>query len=175
MIFHPLSTEFYERGIESDDAGYYFPKSFLHRQRKAIEEIARKSFALLAPRSQDFSASTLKQAYQKLLHLGISRLHETYEYARTASRIHRSAVNTLRSMACASCIDRGGVMNAAYLHAIDPSGKNSNLALGAYFGRALMSHRRSPTPASYETLSALFSAVDGKQLNEFLSDIRPAV
>lgn len=173
LIFQPLSTKFHERGIDSDDAGYYFPTTFLQRQRNAIEKVARRSFELLAPRSQDLPAATLKQAYQKLLHLGISRLHETYQYERVASRIHRSAVNALRSMACASCIDRGGVMNAAYLHGIDPSGKNSNLALGAYFGRALMSHRRSPTPASYDNLLTLFTAVDGKQLNEFLSDIRP--
>ena len=170
LIRQPISTKL--RNIDSDDAGYYFPTPFFQSQREAIERIARMAFDLLAPRSQDLPAATLKQAYQRLLHLGISRLHETYLFARVASRLHRSAVNALRSMACASCIDRGGVMNAAYLHGIDPSGKNSNLALGTYFGRALTSHRRSPTPASYDNLSGFLGAVDGRQLNRFLSSIQ---
>ena len=56
-------------------------------------------------------------------------------------------------------------MNAAYLHARDPN--NGDLAAGAYFGRALLSQRRLPTEASYESLSALLSAA-GRKLDQVI-------
>ena len=164
LIFQPQSTTLHQRGISPTDSGYYFPNPFLDRQREEIATIAKKAFSLIS-RRHDLSPTTLKTAYQRLFHLGIARLHEKDSQDQTSSRLHLKAIHTLRSTACASCIDRGGVMNAAYLHARDPN--NGDLAAGAYFGRALLSQRRLPTEASYESLSALLSAA-GRKLDQVI-------
>jgi hypothetical protein len=172
LIYQPWSSRLdIKRGAEPDDAGYYLPEEFLTKQRAAIESIARKAFALVSERTAELPLQTLKRAYQRILHLGISRLHEEVSNAALARRIQRPVLNVLRSTACASSIDRGGVMNAAYLYANAPHNA-SDLALGTYFGRALLSQRRLPTDFSYNALTGLLATVDRNRLHAFLSDIK---
>lgn len=154
------------------DSGYSVPRSFLEEHRQAIQTLAQHAYQLVDRHRHAHRPSELKSAYLRLFHLGLSRLHETVTFTRTAQRTHRTAISALRTAACAACIDRGGMMNAASVYALTG---NSDLAIGTYFGRALLSQRRSPSRLSAERLSALFAVVPQEEVRGFLMDISVTV
>lgn len=168
QIFQDQTLLLENRG-RSDDAGYYI--HFLLNHRQEVETIAKDAYRTIDRLRGSHPTEVLKNAYIRLFHLGLVRFHESLSFNLLEQRTHRTAFSVLRSTICASCIDRGGQMNTAYLHALNTSEDLSELVLGAYFGRAILNHRRSPTKASADNLSDLFSVVSQKDANEFLNHI----
>lgn len=171
-VRHHLSLLFETTTTYGNKAGYFLPQPFLRLQGATIKAIAYRAFHIVARHTPTLPPEVLKVAYQKLFHIGLIRLHEADTYAQTAARLKQPTITAIRSTICASCIDRGGEMNTAFLCANDPSKDGQRFALGAYFGRAILNHRRSPTKASVENLSMLFSVINPEELYLFLSEIR---
>ncbi len=151
--------------LQRPASGYCFPPHFIDSYHQRIAAIADDAYHLVDSHREGHSPEALKSAYARLFHLGLTRLHEATAFTLTATRTHSLALSAIRSTICASCIDRGGMMNAATIYAL--SG-NADLATGAYFGRALLSHHRAPTRQSAYNLSTLFAIIPQPAVKEYL-------
>ncbi len=169
LIFNQHSSSLEGRGT-STDAGYYFSETFLKDHRLEIEHIAQNAFLAIQSAHGAQTPSKLKNAYIRLFHLGLTRLHETVAFDRTERRTH-SPRPAIRSTICASCVDRGGMMNTAYLHALDLEENHPFLTSGTLFARALFTHRRAPVGNFLENLTGLFEVVPRTGVHAFLSNI----
>jgi hypothetical protein len=174
LLFERHTSSLENRGIQ-EDSGYYFPNRFLVQFQNKIKEIAQDAYQTIEQNRAHHTTSELKISWTLLFHLGLTRLHETESFTRAALRTHRKALSTIRSTICASCVDRGGAMNASYLKALDPQEELKILSTGTYFGRAILSHRRSPTKVSVDKLSSLFSVLGTSEVTKFLSRITPDI
>jgi hypothetical protein len=172
LLFQERTSFLEKRGIHGD-SGYYFPKEFLENHRLKIETIAEEAYRIIEKNQGQKTPKQCKAAFIKLFHLGLTRLHESESFRLAAARTQRSAFSAIRSTICASCIDRGGMMTAAITHALDSNNSLSDLTIGAYFGRAILCHRRSPTHISAKRLSNLYTVVSAADVKEFLLHITP--
>jgi len=172
LLFQKRSSSLEDRGRNAD-AGYYIPHHFLNTYQPAIEEIANDAYLRIDKNRGSHNPEFLKKAFTKLFHLGLTRLHETVSFNLAQMRSHRTALSAIRSTICASCIDRGGMMNAATIHALDADGSLNDLGTGTYLGRAILTHRRSPMKQTVDSLSTLFAVIPAAETREFLTRITP--